>query len=145
MLFTKAVFNVFHWCFWFYELSWTCSQLCFPKHRSWVFLDLTSDSSLWNVLSPSTVLLCIDILCCSILCYANYDSIIRVSSYIFLNPSPQGIWPLWSGATEWIMHFFFFGGMKIYVFTLAKLNIPRKFRFIDVLLITQIKYLQCSK
>ena len=45
-------------------------------------------------------------LCDSVWYYADFDSIIRVSNYVLLNPGLQRARPLWSGASEPRAQFF---------------------------------------
>ena len=88
MLFANAVFNVFTGVF--DVTNCVLPVLNYVRQNSAVvFLNLTSDSSLRIMFSPSPILFCINALCCSILCYANYDSIIHVSNYVLLNPGLQ--------------------------------------------------------
>ena len=94
MLFANAVFNVFDGVF---DLA-----NCVLPVLSYVRQNV---AAVLLLLCP--IIRCELCLCRSVWCYVNFDSIIRVSNYVLLNPGLPRARPLWSGASDkLIMHVF---------------------------------------
>jgi len=88
MLFGNVVFNVFTGVL----DATNCAQPALDHVRqnvAVVFVALVFDYLSRIMFSALTILFCIYILHCSVWCYANCDSIIRVSNYVLLNPGLQ--------------------------------------------------------